>query len=195
MKYWIWICLDLLIMFGTGVWIYFFPEEALAKGVVGFGILWLVEECKEINRRNKMSENYTVEQNSGENQIEGGVVSIGGSVDTFRCWKCGRTLPISERTDSAYMSNPPKYACKECEGKEKQYRPFKNCSELIDHCGTKLIWVVHKRYKTENLITAYDNDNESIGGSCVFIQDIWVDMKELFDNFTFLDGSPCGKDE
>lgn len=156
-------------------------------------------------------ENYTVEQNAGDNQIEGGVVSISGSVDTFRCWKCGRTLPISERTDFAYMSNPPKYACKECEGikKEKQYRPFNNCGELIEYwydftgvinCSPKLfmptIWVKHKRYGTENLIIAFDNNNnESIGGSCVFIQDIWVDMKELFDNFTFLDGSPCGLEE
>ena len=55
------------------------------------------------------------------------------------------------------------------------------------------IWVKHKRYGTENLITAYDNDNESIGGSCVMIQDIWIDMQELFDNFTFCDGSPVGK--
>ena len=28
-----------------------------------------------------MSENYTVEQNAGENRIEGGVVSISGSID------------------------------------------------------------------------------------------------------------------
>ena len=55
-----------------------------------------------------------------------------------------------------------------------------------------LVWVKHERYGTENLIIAFDNDNESIGGSCVFIQDMWVDMQELFDNFTFLDGSPCG---
>jgi len=151
--------------------------------------------------------NPTIEQNTGENQIEGGVVSISGSVDTFRCWKCGRTLPISERTDFAYMSNPPKYACKECEGieKEKQYQPFKDCDELIRYHEKHLaivttdlnhsrptIWVKSKRYKVDNLITAFDNDNESIGGSCVFLQDIWVDMQELFDNFTFLDNSPCG---
>ena len=80
MKYWIWICLELLVMFGTGAWVYFFPEDFLTKGVVGFGLLWLVKECEEINRRNKMNKNYTVEQNAGENQIEGGVVSIGGSV-------------------------------------------------------------------------------------------------------------------
>ena len=53
MKYWFWICLELLMVFGTGVWIYFFPEDGLAKGFIGFGMLMLVEEYKEINRRNK----------------------------------------------------------------------------------------------------------------------------------------------
>lgn len=94
----------------------------------------------------------------------------------------------------------------------KHYRPFKNCEELIryyyglikkvtgfDSVGTVYdmpsIWVKSKEYGTENLITAFDNDNESIGGSCVFLQDIWLDMSELFDKFTFLDGSVCGVEE
>ena len=217
MKWWYWLILELLIIFGVIAWIYFFPSELegdFAKVLIGFVLFYAIENCKDINRRNKMGENYTVEQNVGENQIEGGVVSISGSVDTFRCWKCGRTLPISERADFIYASNPPKYACKECERikKEKQFRPFNNCDELIEvfrekceaevNCSTffpKLykacVWVKSKEYGTENLIIAFDNDNESIGGSCVFIQDIWVDMKELFDNFTFLDGSPCGLEE
>ena len=128
----------------------------------------------------KQEENPTIEQNAGENRIEGGVLSVSGSVS------------------------------------EKHYRPFKDCDELVEtyHKRTftpvvveelynkKLkkmyrpeIWVKSKAYGTENLITAFDNDNESIGGSCVYIQDIWIDMKELFDCFTFLDGSVCGKPE
>lgn len=95
---------------------------------------------------------------------------------------------------------------------EKHWRPFKDCEELISAWEHKVfdpltnvkyndktgfmcrpeIWVKSKEYGTENLITAFDNDNESIGGSCVYIQDIWVDMQELFDNFTFCDLSPCG---
>ena len=121
------------------------------------------------------TENYTIEQNAGENQIEGGVVSISGSV-------------------------------------AKQYRPFKDCDELVECWEKKIfipamqytkqkvlfrpgIWVKSKSYGTDNLITAFDGDAESIGGSCVFVQDVWLDMQELFDNFTFLDGSPCGKEE
>lgn len=117
---------------------------------------------------------YTVEQNCGENRVEGGVLSVSGSVS------------------------------------EKHFKPFNNCDELIEvfrekceaevNCSTYFptlykacVWVKHKHYGTENLITAFDNDNESIGGSCVFIQDMWCDMAELFEQYTFLDGSPVGK--
>ena len=158
-------------------------------------------------------ENQTIEQNAGENRIEGGVVSISGSIDTFRCWKCGRTLPISERTGSVYMSNPPKYACKDCEGinKEKQYRPFKDCNELIEHYQKKYksavgcdiyfpslykpcIWVKSKEYGTDFMITAFDNNNESIGAN-VIINNMGVTMKMLFDNYIFCDNSVCGMEE
>ena len=97
---------------------------------------------------------------------------------------------------------------------EEHCRPFNDCDELVDYWKKKMyvpafyytkdfrdklsrpdIWVKNKEYGTDNLITAFDGNNESIGGSCVFIQDIWIDMKELFDNFTFCDGSPCGVEE
>ena len=119
-------------------------------------------------------ENYTIEQNAGENQIEGGVVSISGSV-------------------------------------EKHYRPFNDCDELIETLNKiykektsfemveiklikPLIWVKSKEHGTEELITAFDN-TDTVYGSCVFLQDVWRDMKELFEKYTFLDGSPCGVQE
>ena len=178
MKWWYWLVLELLIIFGVMAWIYFFPSEFeydFGKGLIGTALIYAIENSRDINRRKTMSENYTDEQNTGENQIEGGVVSISGSV-------------------------------------EKQHRPFKDCNELKKHylnlykkkvgivpvdsgLDVPYIWVKSIEYGTENLITAFDNDNESIGGSCVFVQDIWLDMQELFDNFTFLDGSPCGLEE
>ena len=118
MKWWHWLILELLIIFGVIAWIYFFPSESegdFAKGMIGFVLFYAIEECKEINRRKTMDykkgmtcgkclkyefcpvanhnsnhkacmkitteENYTVEQNAGENRIEGGVVSISGSVE------------------------------------------------------------------------------------------------------------------
>jgi len=79
MKWWYWLILELLIIFGVIAWVYFFPSEFkydFAKGVLGFGLIYCIE-----GMRNNMGKSYTtVKQNAGENQIEGGVVSIGGSV-------------------------------------------------------------------------------------------------------------------
>ena len=83
MKWWHWLILELLIIFGVMAWIYFFPsdfDEDFSKGMVGFALVYAITECKDINRRKTMSENYTVEQNAGENRIEGGVVGISGTV-------------------------------------------------------------------------------------------------------------------
>jgi len=173
MSNWFWIGLELLVLSNTCAWTYFFPDDAFAKGLIGFVIIWAIEEYRYVSRRNRM--NHTIEQNAGENRIEGGVVGISGSVT-------------------------------------KQYRPFNDCNELIEvfrekceaevNCSTffpkmykACVWVKHKEYGTENLITAFDNDNESIGGSCVFIQDMWCDMAELFEQYTFLDNSACGVEE
>lgn len=250
MKWWHWLILELLIIFGVIAWIYFFPsenEDDFAKGMIGFGLICVIEEHKNINRRrtNKMKKikgynivkektnellvsievgsdeviekdgykvipfyeegNPTIEQNAGENRIEGGVLSLSVAPKHTSCSGC-------EYEDKDVYTEEP---CKSCtlarnnytQKQEKQYRPFKNCDELCKYWhdekarmstfnnSKSLIWVKHKEYRTDNLIIAFDNDNESIGGSCVFIQDIWVDMKELFDNFTFLDGSLCGFEE
>lgn len=82
-------------------------------------------------------------------------------------------------------------------------RPFNNYDELVKVYAEKfpkdtfgngvLIWVSHKDYETVNLVTAYDNNIN--GESCVFIQDMWVDMKELYEKYEFLDGSICGVEQ
>lgn len=61
MKCWIWICLEIMVVLGTGLWIYLFPESALAKGMVGFAFLCLIDETRISLRRNKMKkqEKYT----------------------------------------------------------------------------------------------------------------------------------------
>lgn len=158
---------------------------------------------------NDVEGNHTIEQNAGENRIEGGVVSISGSVsEKHTCKECTGETVFKGKKAYCKNRNCDLPACDNF--KPKKYRPFNNCDELIELFQTKCasemgcstyfptlykacVWVKHKEYGTENLIIAFDNDNESIGGSCVFIQDIWVDMKELFDNFTFLDGTPVGK--
>jgi hypothetical protein len=55
MKWWHWLVLELLIIFGVIAWIYFFPseiEEDFAKGLAGFGLICAIEKTREIiNRR------------------------------------------------------------------------------------------------------------------------------------------------
>lgn len=211
MKWWHWLILELLIIFGTITWIYFFPgeiEDDFAKGMIGFGLVCVIEEHQNINRRrsNKMKkikgynivkektnellvsieignnevierdgykvipfyeeENQTIEQNAGDNKIEGGVVS---SV-------------------------------------EKHYRPFNNCNELIEHYQKKYksavgcdiyfpslykpcIWI---RDKTEDakgdieLITGFtEHGNVLLNGTSYPLQ-------ILFQMYEFLDGTPVG---
>lgn len=121
---------------------------------------------------NDVEENHTILQNAGENRIEGGVVSISGSV-------------------------------------AKQYRPFKDCSELIECYQKKYksavgcdiyfpslykpcIWI---RDKTEDakgdieLITGFtEHGNVLLNGTSYPLQ-------HLFQMYEFLDGSPCGVEE
>ena len=83
-----------------------------------------------------------------------------------------------------------------CANAEETDRPFSTVSEFIDEYKVKnnivnnedvvpLIWVRDKECHSVNLITAY-NEN------CVFIQDVFFDLSELFDKYEFLDGTPCG---
>ena len=86
------------------------------------------------------------------------------------------------------------------QNKEKHYRPFEDAAELIleyqnrfhvnNYCIEEpIIWVKKKVCSGDerSLITAYDIN-------CVFIQDIWIDLTELFEKYTFLDGSVCGEE-
>lgn len=93
MKWWHWLILELLIIFGVMAWIYFFPseiEDDFARGMIGFVLIYAIENCKDINRRNRMSENYTVEQNAGENQIECNAYPI-----ETKCLKKKKSISVS----------------------------------------------------------------------------------------------------
>lgn len=81
------------------------------------------------------------------------------------------------------------------------YRPFRDTDELIEEWDKKLgyrdptglakpyIWVRKKDCDSELLITGYNKPDGE-----VFIDDA-IDLTQLFDNYTFLDGSPCGVEE
>lgn len=50
MKFWFWVFLEILVWTVTCLVIYFFPEDAFAKGLIGFALLYAIDECKDINK-------------------------------------------------------------------------------------------------------------------------------------------------
>ena len=153
--------------------------------------------------------NPTIEQNTGENRVEGGVLSVSGIIND-KCYKCGKQLTLENVANIVLTSNPPKFMCKECAGeKEKHYRPFNNCDELVETYHNRAfipivaegltqklkrmyrpeIWVKEKETGIEQLITGF-------GDTVVkFSPDYTITLKSLFENYMFLDSSPCGMEE
>ncbi|MCQ2086504.1 MAG: hypothetical protein MJZ37_00310 [Bacilli bacterium] len=87
---------------------------------------------------------------------------------------------------------------------EPKYRPYKDIDELFNDWAEKthsipanmeqlvrpLIWVESKVTGIERLITTYDRHAE-----LVKIAKRCISLEYLFNNYTFLDESPCGKKE
>ena len=51
MKWWHWLILELLIIFGVIAWVYFFTSEDIyddfAKGMIGFVLIYAIEKCRD----------------------------------------------------------------------------------------------------------------------------------------------------
>lgn len=91
----------------------------------------------------------------------------------------------------------------------KTLRPFKDCNELIEAFQKKIgketesicvvypriykpcIWIRHKELKTECIITAFGHIDE-YNIDVVEVSNMNFSMKELLENWEFLDGSPVG---
>lgn len=83
------------------------------------------------------------------------------------------------------------------EPEEEKYRPYENTDEMVEDFKERfntngssyaepLIWVKRKGDVVEQqLITGFYEKN-------VFVEDYAKPLKELFEDFTYLDGSPCG---
>ena len=86
--------------------------------------------------------------------------------------------------------------------KPKEYRAFKNTDELkkkwAELCPTNihrpslcepLIWVKCKSNKSTSVISKFADGNVAMNVL------LFYSLEELFDDFTFLDGTPCGIEE
>ena len=91
------------------------------------------------------------------------------------------------------------------DGKHRKYRikpteeycPYKDCDELIEDYKSRfnaicpphvlpLIWVKNKWSGIRLLITAFYEDN-------VYFDAEARTLKDIFEKYTYLDGTPCGK--
>lgn len=96
------------------------------------------------------------------------------------------------------------------EPKENRFRPYSNPDEMIEdfvkrysqYNGFKgnanpmynpMIWIKSKSTGFRHLVTDY-GDN-SYDCNCVWIGAFSIVFKELLDDYTYLDGSPCGIEE
>lgn len=102
------------------------------------------------------------------------------------------------------------------EPKEKKLRPYSNPEEMIEDFKKRynayggwsgkdnpmynpMIWIKSKATGFRHLVTDYcdndncDNDNCShCNKSCIWIGTLPINFKELYENYTYLDGTPCG---
>ena len=83
--------------------------------------------------------------------------------------------------------------------KESSSRPYRDTDELIEDWKTRfkvgqwpsrampLVWIMSRNTSQRMLITAFNLYSVVFNGTR-------VDFRDLFDNYTYLDGSPCGKE-
>ena len=97
------------------------------------------------------------------------------------------------------------------EPKENRFRPYSNPDEMIEDFKKRyssyggwsgngnpmynpMIWIKSKATEFRHLITDYGDDDNCghCNRSCIWIGSISIGFKELHENYTYIDGSPCG---
>lgn len=85
---------------------------------------------------------------------------------------------------------------------EKTFRSFKSCNELVyywerEKLGYSVnplvmieIWVKHKVDGRRRMIVGFGDNFVEVGVKAKLLT-----LEQLFEMYTFLDGSPCGKEE
>ena len=124
----------------------------------------------------------------------GNVVFRNHEIEVCEYWKPKTKRPELVSLGNGQYAEKPKTT-------EKHYRPFKDTDELVKVWCDKggkwqkreltmpHIWVCSKdKYKSKDLITGFNAYAVSIG-----IEE--NSMQDLFKDYEFLDGSPCGVEE
>ena len=102
-----------------------------------------------------------------------------GEIDEIKDDSCAYRFSIKKNSAYCFF-----YLVEEPE--EKKYRPYHSPSEIP---GGALLNIVLHNDGTYFIITAADNKRVYLGPNG------WVDMQELYDNYMWPNGTPCGKKE
>ena len=125
-------------------------------------------------------------------------------IEVMKAYDEGKMIQYREKdgeiwVDWVWKSSEPSWDWFHQEYRIKQYRPYVDTLEMIEDFKKRfnikvpldampIVRVKHKTLKDKNFVP------ESSDESTILLVSIW-NMEELFDNYTYLDGSPCGKKE
>lgn len=125
-------------------------------------------------------------------------------IDTMAAWQNGSKVEVKNYTDNWFPTEQPEWKVEfEYRVKpEDKYVPFDNLQELITKwegmnpgctnrpkCAMPMIWVKSNRNHCTYLITGYDEED----AKPVFIDDVWISLKDLFSYYRFINDSIIGK--
>lgn len=114
---------------------------------------------------------------------------------------CVNSEDYSERFETKDNAYSMFYLVKE--PTEKKYRPYENTEELIEDFKNRVssfayecefipsIWVKEKSNGDKYLLTGFIKDDSD--AYCVLIGTCFISLSVLFESYTYLDGTPCGK--
>ena len=145
------------------------------------------------------------------------LVCTASNAEAYRAWRYGE--PVEMQTDTDWRDvdsdeleeNPDDWLYRNLRVKDsthyspcnEQYRPYKSVDELVSDFKERfdthtpayampLIWVQRKDKNEKFLITGFTSTEN---GEFVMIGNVLFGLGVLFDDYTFLDGSPCGVQE
>lgn len=89
------------------------------------------------------------------------------------------------------------------EPKEKKYRPYKDTEEMIDDffsrefSSRELIWIKAKnsKLKLKKAIFQFAENAVYVASELGYMGILTLSMQQLLEEYTYLDGTPCGVEE
>ena len=122
-------------------------------------------------------------------------------IEVMKAFEEGKKIEFAIRNSNSWsIADSPSWNwwCNDYRVKaDPVYRPYKDIEEMIDdvcnrfsvkrtRLGGPFIWVKDKDMKIKRLISGYDQRDNTV------LLVTWTTLKDMFNNYTYLDGSPYG---